>query len=557
MPDQTPIQLPPKYYLENFRYLIGFVQEQYASVLEEPEQTFISKFNALSEDAQCLYLRMMNRKGVFFRIKKFQYAEIASIPTAEKELIERGFIQLVKELSLPEVIEVMQIFTKPELIKIFQGQEGFDKSLKKLPKGELLLTLVSLWEPEELVEALQAFEEVVSMLFVQEATFLQFLFFGSLRYSMSEFVIRDIGNARFQVFDPEQFTPLFHTRLEAVEKFNMTLLYREFKRQKELLSAEEIYEWFRVHFPDVPELTEPTVPVFGRMVQRVGGLLERAKLWRQAEKIYQYANKPPIRERRVRVLEKMGERDEALALCVEIEEEPHNADEYYFARDFQHKHQKDTRFLKATTRLLKKAEQMEVPLQFKESVEMGVLEQLAGQGYEGFFAENYLWRALFGLLCWEEIFDESTASIHHPLQRRPSDLFGEQFLAKRKQKLQKRLQLLEHPQQAMNYLGTVFREKEGTVNPFVGWFPDTMAHLDKLLSRVPGASLQSVLWEIAKSPENNTRGFPDLYVWKEQRYDFIEVKSPNDQLSNQQLYWMEFFRKKGIRVKVLRVHWGE
>jgi len=40
-------------------------------------------------------------------------------------------------------------------------------------------------------------------------------------------------------------------------------------------------------------------------------------------------------------------------------------------------------------------------------------------------------------------------------------------------------------------------------------------------------------------------------------YCFVEVKSPTDNLSNQQLSWLQYFEEIGVKAKVLRVYWRE
>ena len=61
MADQEKIILPQKYYLDYFKYLIEFISEGSTHLLSEDDESFIALFNSLSEDAQCLMVRMMNR----------------------------------------------------------------------------------------------------------------------------------------------------------------------------------------------------------------------------------------------------------------------------------------------------------------------------------------------------------------------------------------------------------------------------------------------------------------------------------------------------------------
>lgn len=67
--------------------------------------------------------------------------------------------------------------------------------------------------------------------------------------------------------------------------------------------------------------------------------------------------------------------------------------------------------------------------------------------------------------------------------------------------------------------------------------------------------LRDVLHEMSKNIIENLRGFPDLFVWDTHEYYFVEVKSPSDTLSNQQLFWLQYFQDKGINAKVMRVEW--
>ena len=57
--------------------------------------------------------------------------------------------------------------------------------------------------------------------------------------------------------------------------------------------------------------------------------------------------------------------------------------------------------------------------------------------------------------------------------------------------------------------------------------------------------------------KENSAGFPDLFIWNEADYQFYEVKSSNDQLSAQQLFWLDFMASAKIKVDVLRVNYRD
>ena len=52
-------------------------------------------------------------------------------------------------------------------------------------------------------------------------------------------------------------------------------------------------------------------------------------------------------------------------------------------------------------------------------------------------------------------------------------------------------------------------------------------------------------------------GFPDLFIFKDSEYQFIEVKSPTDHLSAIQYFWHDFLRKAGIETQLCRVVWTD
>ena len=61
------------------------------------------------------------------------------------------------------------------------------------------------------------------------------------------------------------------------------------------------------------------------------------------------------------------------------------------------------------------------------AVEQQVVDHLAEQGRIGFFAENWLWKSLFGLAFWDILFAPLPGVFQHPFQLGPLDL--QQLLA--------------------------------------------------------------------------------------------------------------------------------
>ena len=106
-------------------------------------------------------------------------------------------------------------------------------------------------------------------------------------------------------------------------------------------------------------------------------------------------------------------------------------------------------------------------------------------------------------------------------------------------------------------LDATLSAKWGLANPFVRWHQALPEQLQACLTRIDGESLRCVLTEMAADVANNGRGFPDLFVWRDADWRFIEVKSAHDQLRPQQLFWLDFLNRHGIRAELLKVRWAD
>ena len=81
--DQThwvPVQqrrpLPTFYYHEHFVEMLEFVGEHYKHALFDTHIAFLNEFKDLSREAQCLYVRLVNRKGRIFAVNRLRYPEL-------------------------------------------------------------------------------------------------------------------------------------------------------------------------------------------------------------------------------------------------------------------------------------------------------------------------------------------------------------------------------------------------------------------------------------------------------------------------------------------------
>lgn len=554
------IILTPRYYLANFRYVLDLVKRLYSPILNEAESDFMRRFGDLSVDAQCLFVRFSNRKGLFFRVNKLHYDEITDLPAALGELLMAEFVERLSAHHEVMGREGLGVFTKPELLTLLPLEPEELKPLKNLKKEDIVAYAFHELNFGEIVTSLTTTETVIKIRFEAEVMMIKYLFFGNRGSGMTEFVIRDLGMQNFERYDESKMTARFQSRKEVDDKLLISLTNEEFYDLKTgETPAEDIYNWFLNWNETRPELTEIAIPGYQRLVCKVGSFLERQKLPDQALAVYELSDQVPARERRVRLLFKNGSIDEALALCDEIAVTPQNADERYFATDFRNKIlglSEKKRSRKATTRFLSDAESLHIPAAYRHHVEAGVINHYLEQDFDAAFTENYPWRGLFGLVFWDIIYDANVSAIHHPLQRAPSDFYGPDFYLRREALLRNRLTELTTRDDWRRHVGRTYNAKYGITNVLVDWNDQLLGLVNQIIAVLDVAQLRLILTEMAHNVREHTRGFPDLLIWNEAGdYDFVEVKSPTDHLGSQQLHWLQFFQTIGVRAKVVRVIW--
>lgn len=517
----------------------------------------MKQFFLLPEDARCLFVRLVNRRGCYFRVEKLQYMEIKDVEEALHVLVSQKFFSYLSVKHILDANGWLNIFTKAELISLIGAiQKDLAKKAARLKKDEIIQLVLEQIHLQGLLKHIMQTEPVVKVNFENEMEMLKFLYFGNIHGDMTQFVVRDIGYVKTEELDTSKLQALFKTRKEAEDKLFISKLYQEFKERRDLLQqpADQLYDWFLEQPIKADALCTLARSTFDKLCLRLGKILEQNRFPKLALDVYQYTDAAPSRERRARLLHKLGLTTEAMELCRQIGDSPQNAEERYFAEDFCDLINKK-RKVKRTTHYLQASSRIELDETHRAFVELGVLGYFQQQGYEGVFTENYLWRGFFGLFFWDIIFDQDSEALHNPLQTTPSDFYTPDFLKKRRKQIDQRLQALAYPQRFYNIIRHYFQTKAGISNPMVGWHESLLPLVEQCYEKLEPKQISSVLLEMAKNLRENTHGFPDLFIWNENSYSFIEVKSPNDHLSAQQLYWLHFFEKHGIEAKVVRVQW--
>ncbi len=550
------MDLASGYYWDHFQYVLRYVEKHYSEILSEDEFAFLQSYHDLSLPAQCLYLRLSSRRSNWFRTNKLQYQEIPDVEMACRALATVGFLQFLNPVSECSASTLLAIFTRKECGEL---ASAFSKDIRiptAFSKAEAVEFLSSHFSQEELFEVLlDRFGHVVQPLETDRFEFIQFLFFGSTSRDMTDFVVRDLGHRQFMEVAEEDFIPFFSTRLEAIQKWKISRWRLALRNLPPDESLDELaMDWEAEIWPMADELNDKSLGAFERSLFELARRYERHAQIDSALKLYERSLMPESLERRVRLLQKLGRKTEAVDWARVGLEISLNPKELHFFEDFVAK-QDAKMAIKKVTKTLKAAEKVSIPQEYQGNVEVGVIHYFQKQGFEAHFTENHLWKNLIGLLAWDLIFDLSKQSFHHPFQYAPTSFHSEEFSVESLAEFSKLLDMLDDTDSCLAHLKKVSEMQQGIMNPYVDWFSFDLSVLAALLKHVSSESLKQVCLHFWKNASTHAKGFPDLFIYRGQEYAFIEVKSPNDHLSAIQHDWHQFFREQKIEIKLLRVVW--
>jgi len=541
------MDLPEAYYLLHFETLVEDACGRYGDLLRPEERNRVEAYRGLPRGSRCLLVRMLLRRGPWFPEQSLRYAEVGDPAPFLVQLVTAGFCLGPDEAPLEALLPLL---TRQDLARHLAALGiAHPRSAKRGDLEALLRT------QEGLLERLRGELRPVSL--AQEGlwTLLAFLFFGNFEQDLSSFVVAELGHVRYADYAVDPEARLFQSREDV-----------DF-----LLSIRDLKEELGTHPEALPRITEAALALAPhpgiRQQRRYQGLLnELGRAWERlgdntsALACYSRSERPPARERRVRVMAAQGRLEEALSLALELAEGPLDQGEARFARIFLHRHHRQCPAAQAwleTHRAPDPPVERRIVLEHPPlgRVEEAALEAARAEGWEGFFAENHLWRALFGLVFWDELFAPVPGAFQHRFQNAPLDIQG--FYEPRQKDIEARLTELTGGGSPLRLiLGNADRHW-GTACRFLSWKHLDRADLCAAVTRIPPALLARVLGTMARNPLAFDSGFPDLFLYRpgDEAWSLWEIKGPGDALRPEQAWWLEQFRAAGASAWVVRVDW--
>jgi tetratricopeptide (TPR) repeat protein len=535
----------PFYYLNNFQQVLAWVSRHHSDLLDEAERDFIDRFALLPQASQALLVRMVMRKGTLFRAGKLRYPEIGCPRHAALPLIEHGWIDAERALTLEQLFALM---TKGELLQVFEAAASAN-----LRKAELLESLRAVHDTAKPFQAwCRHIEDAVFALCIDDlCERLRLLFFGNIHQDWSEFVLADLGIYRYEqvAFSPTSRAFTCRTDLDA---------YLHLHRCRERFDTGESLPDVLADIPLTPYANDWLEIRRGKLLLRIGQQAERLEELPEALRLHAANPYPGARERAIRVLERCGQPAAALELLLRAQTAPES----------EHELQQLQRILPRLQRGLgiptdrsrsRKPEQLDLILASARcSVEHAVREHLSTPEAPVYYVENALIGSLFGLLCWEAIFAPLPGAFFHPFHWAPADLNRADFHQRRADLFAACLACLDSDDYR-DCIWRTFQAKLGIHNAFVAWGLIDEQLLALALDCIPATHLKLMFQRILADVSGNRTGLPDLVqLWpKERRYRMIEVKGPGDRLQDNQKRWIDYTHQHGLPIAVCHVQWAE
>ncbi|MFG0420968.1 VRR-NUC domain-containing protein [Pseudomonas sp. zjy_8] len=538
------LDAPELYYLANFRKALDWLDTHHRDLMDDAELAFVANFVQLPLPSQALLVRLVMRKGVHFRAGKLRYAEIGDIATAAGALLASGW--LIEHAALT-FDELGALLLKDELATHFAD----DLPGGSLRKSELLEHLRALHtEPRSLANWCPRLDErLLSLAIGPLCDRLRLMFFGNLAQDWSEFVLADLGIFRYEQVPITPGSRGFRSRQDVDDYLHLRLCREAFEAG---VTVPEVLQQLGDFVSDSAHINER----HQRLLLQLAQHLERAGELDSALTLYRDTRALGSRQRQIRVLERLGQDAEALALVELVLEAPLNAEEAQLAERARTRLRKRLGLPAAPKAAKLVEDRLDLRLPRAASVELAVAAHLAAPDAPVHYVENTLICGLFGLLCWEAIFAPLPGAFFHPFHTGPVDLHRADFHARRSELFAACLARLDDGSYR-DAMRRTHAEKFGIQSPFVFWELLDAERLEQALACLPPAHLGAWFRRLLADIRENRAGMPDLIqFWpREGRYRMIEVKGPGDRLQDNQKRWLAFCAEHGMPVSVCYVEW--
>lgn len=584
-------ELASDYYLGNFELLLEGCS-RYLDIFPDELTKLRSAYLGCSKISRMLLVRLLSRKGEWFRADKLNYPEIGELAPAIMGLKLAG---LIDTASVPEPETWLSGVTLTELrsalLTLQQRQDDMaalgQLNIARASKETLKQAILAL-EPQYLPPLLSRLNASLGIdwLALKCQSLLDallLLYFGNRYQDLSQFVLSDLGLQRFEVTVLDKA----HRAYDSPEQLGTALAFRLLSQQldesllaRQPLDIPLLLEQFNAVSP-MPEANPLLERRRQKLLALIGREAERQGQTSLAISVYSQCEDWQARERLCRCLEKQAQwqplTHALLHLCELAANESHwqiierigkrwlkkwpagkglpglslpDGDEVLDSLALRLQAIRENMLAKITA-----PQAISLALTPNgERVELRVAAHFEALGYRAFFLENALLCGLFGLAFWDIIFAPIKAVFDNPFQRSPRDMFTEAFVSRRQEAITARLDEIARDPAAV--IWRHFQQKQGLENDWVYWEKLPQQALELTLAALSGPKLVRVFQRMLGDLKYYRSGHPDLVLFDPQGcISWLEVKGPGDKLADHQIYWLHFLNDL-VGAQVCHVSWS-
>lgn len=538
-------QLPPFYYLNHFDEFLLELRDRHHSVLDMHSLHLVERIRSLDKPVRAMLARTLNRTSPLFKYSTLmKYEEIDEPALVISKLQAEGFLAPAVTCTDTPLFE-LGVLTKEELLCLarqnnlpFKSSVTKKKMLKLLSDGAV-----------HVGHAGSPLHDYVMRSWEEQWKFLLFVYFGHVNGQLSQFSLRDLGvsqhNQEYQIeqsrFDgPQQAKRLYHLKLPMAPCTNLDDVYKLLRSIPALSAMErldrQIVKAYNQRMFDIYAILYAFKPTQALNLMLPLSHEEAQEFW--CRRSYEVGDKLTVYQRLHQIIDK-----------------PQGEQLMNFAQDFLARKFNEQRRSIGTQWLKQPDQHFELEEVHKASVEQAVVERYRRHGFQALFAENRLWRALFGLTFWDLIYHTQGLGLLGQFDQVPRCLKHNNFYALAQPQIDARLSILSSVSDWSNWLAQQHEKYDGRTNCMFRWHSELLAQSIWFVERSSLLALTNMLREMCKDWFSYSDGFPDLCVWNGTQLWFEEVKAPGDLLRRNQVITIDQLRRAGYTVKLTTVSW--
>jgi hypothetical protein len=538
-------------------------------VLTRGEHWVVERWLTLPAEASSLYARLHGRQGGVFRLDKLSYTEVPDPGTAGAQLVSAGLarprtqISLVRLVDCHTVSELKRACRALGLSAAGNRQNLVDRLCEPRARRHLPGRCIQLRHRELFRRLLR-------------------IHLGTHRGDMSRIVMDAIGVQRFASYTPTGGPTLFADR-RSLSAYESALGTLDDERTEEEWSDIAPVVLSALESTPVQPLTRRKFcahRIYDRAARRAVRAVERVSGPAAALPLYRRllsakTERPKaVRLRIAMCLGKTGAAAQGAQICAE-------------ARGSAVCVPEDLALERTGARLARTSAQDWAPLptldaaperrwtlplvsrhppRFLSSegplpVEAAVVAQLQAQGRLALHGESAPWTTLFSLLFHSALFAPIPGMLPSPMMAAPLDLRTTGFATRRPAIVAETLSRIragDAPQMILE----VARIHLGEAIDGVHWGLLSVGELCSLAAEIGAAGLGRMMHHFVQDPRRAWSGMPDLLILPGQSPGLpsglllAEIKSPGDQLRDNQRCWHHELLQAGLPVEVWRVEDG-